>query len=203
MGRYIRWVQFRHDDPLIDMYKSSGYPTKELKQYEGTVIVGFPTEPTLSTVLNPDGELLGDKFVTAGEATPEQQYKWLMLGEKYWLKGLDVDGVEHELDIANQISFTLKYDPDKVDYKHFRDMMLHYQSQIKCCAVMPQEDTSAYEYLPEQSVTKAEYEAIAFAIENIGVTEDIGKEHIGCDGACPIDFNQTVDKDIPEVQNVG
>jgi len=190
MARYVRWVQFRHDDPLINLYKDSGYPTKKLNQYEGTVIVGFPTEPTLSTVLNPDGELLGDRFVTAGEATPEQQYQWVMLGEKYWLEGRTEDGDKHDLDISNQISYTLKYDPDVVDYKHFRDMMMKYQSQVKCCSVMPQEDTSSYEYLPEQSVTKAEYEAIAHAIENSNITEDIGKEHIDCGtGGCPVDFS--------------
>ncbi|NJO65675.1 MAG: hypothetical protein HC836_48655 [Richelia sp. RM2_1_2] len=60
---------------------------------------------------------------------------------------------------------------------------------------MPQVDSSAYEYQPEQSVTKAEYEAIAYAIEK-AMKEDIGREHVSCDmaGGCPIDFDED-DKD--------
>ena len=53
---------------------------------------------------------------------------------------------------------------------------------------MPQTDSSAYEYQPEQSVTKAEYEAFSHAIQS-AMEEDIGKEHVDCDnGVCPVDF---------------
>lgn len=182
MAWYLRWVQFRHDDPLIDQYKNAGYPTRELKQYQGTVIVGFPTEPTISG-LGMDGHM-----VTAGEATPEEQYKWLMLGEKYWIRGVDENGELAEEDYGNQISYTLKYQPDLIDFKHFREMLNKYQGQIRCCSVMPQADSSAHEYQPEQSVTKAEYEGIAHAIQQ-AMEEDISREHVDCaGGACPIDF---------------
>ena len=55
---------------------------------------------------------------------------------------------------------------------------------------MPQTDAanSAYEYLPEEPVTKARYEEITRAISE-AVAEDIGREHLDCSsGACPIDF---------------
>lgn len=182
MAWYLRWVQFRHDDPLIDQYKNAGYPTRELRQYQGTVIVGFPTEPTISS-LGMDGHM-----VTAGEATPEEQYKWLMLGERYWIRGVDEEGNLAEEDYGNQISYTLKYQPEIVDFKHFKEMLNKYQSKIRCCSVMPQSDTSAYEYQPEQPVTKAEYEGIGHAIQQ-AMEEDISREHVDCDGgACPIDF---------------
>jgi hypothetical protein len=164
-----------------------------LQQYSGTIIVGFPTQPTIATLG------MGDALVTAGEATPEEQYTWLMLGEKYWIRGVDEAGEPVEENYGNQISYTLKYVPKNVDYKHFRDMLVKYQSQIRCCAVMPQEDISAYEYQPEEAVTKAEYEKIANSIREI-LEEDIGSEHVGCDaGGCPIDFEEGNKRQIAAV----
>jgi len=164
MAYFLRWVQFKEDDPLVETYKSSGYPVKNLKTYNHTVIVGFPTAPVIAELD------MGDKLVTATEATPEEQYKWLMLGEKYWIIG------EGE-DRGNQISYTLKYDPEKVDYKHFSDMLKQYQQQIKVCSVLPTADSSAYEYLPEQSVTKAEFESIAQAIQH-DIEEDVDMDEL-------------------------
>ncbi len=182
MAWYMRWVQFRHDDPLIEKYQANGYPVRELVQYPGTFIVGFPTQPTIATLG------MGDAMATAGAASPQDQYKWLMLGEKYWIHGTDEVGEPVKESYGNQISYTLKYMPDVVDYKHFRDMLSEYQRQIRCCSVMPQADSSAYEYQPEQSVTKAEYEAFSHAIEK-AMEEDIGKEHVDCEnGVCPVDF---------------
>jgi adenosylcobalamin-dependent ribonucleoside-triphosphate reductase len=179
MAWYIRWVQFRNDDPLVDQYRIQGYPVRELQTYEGTTIVGFPTQPTLASLG------IGDKLVTAAEATPEEQYKWLMLGEKYYIKGIDGD------DLGNQISYTLKYDPKRVSFQEFSRFLKQYQPQIRCCSVMPQEDSAAFEYQPEEPVTKAQYEATAAAISRMGLTEDIDRVHVECDaGACPIDFEK-------------
>ena len=181
---YLRWVQFRHDDPLVKQYEDSGYPSKKLSQYEGTTIVGFPTAPVITELE------LKENLVTAGEATPEEQYKWLQLGEKYWILGTDAEGNPLEDNRGNQISYTLKYIPEIVDYKHFKDMILKYQSGVRCCSVMPQIDSSAYEYQPEEALTKVEYEEISRALTS-EIVEDIGKEHIDCDGgACPVDFKE-------------
>lgn len=178
----LRWVQFRHDDPLVQQYQDAGYPSRVLTQYAGTVIIGFPTAPTIAQLG------MGDKLVLAGDATPEEQYKWLMLGEKYWLIGVDEQGNQVEETYSGQISYTLKFNPDEVDYKHFRDMLIKYQSQVKACAVMPQVNNVAYEYLPEEAITKSEYEEVAFNIQKV-LAEDIGREHLDCEsGACPIDI---------------
>ena len=75
----MRWVQFQNDDPLLEQYKRDGYPIRELTTMSATSIVGFPTRPLITTLG------MGNKLVTAAEATPEEQYKWLMLLEKYWL----------------------------------------------------------------------------------------------------------------------
>jgi intein/homing endonuclease len=183
---YMRWVQFSNNDPLIQAYKKAGYPIKELKKYQNTTIVGFPTTPIICELG------MGNKLVTAGEATPEEQYKWIMLGEKYWLHGVDVDGKLLKKDTSNQISYTLKYLPTKVSYKDFIKTIQEYQPLVKCCSVMPQEEKSSYEYLPEQPVTKAEYEDTINKIKQI-LEEDVDLVHVDCaGGACPIEFRKAV-----------
>lgn len=192
MAYYLRWVQFRSDDPLVQQYRNNGYPVRDLQQYQGTTIVGFPTAPAIASLG------MGDKLVTAGEATPEEQYRWLMLGEKYWINGTDEMGTPNEGNYGNQISYTLKYKPDAVSPEHFANMILQYQSQVRCCSVMPQEDDSSYEYLPEQPITKEEYDQLLANLEQSvwkksEIREDIGREHVDClNGACPIDFKSGV-----------
>ncbi len=185
MREFLRWVQFRSDDKLVEVYRDAGYPTRDLVSYSGTTIVGFPTAPTITTLG------MGDKLVTAAEATPEEQFKWLMFGEKYWINGTDKHGNPVTDHYGNQISYTLKYKPEIVSFDEFRDMMLKYQSQVRCCSVMPQSDVSSYEYQPEQGVTHQQYAAIMAKINlSESVSEDIGKEHVDCaSGGCPVDFN--------------
>lgn len=181
MREYIRWVQYRSDDPMVKKYQKKGYPVKELKSYTGSTAVGFPTQPLICR-LGMNGQL-----VTAGEATPEEQYKWLMLLEKYWIVGVDENG-EALPDTGNQVSYTLKYDPKKVSYKEYSEMVRKYQGLIKCCSVMPQQDSTAYEYQPEQPVTISEFMRVLNEIEaDESLTEDIDYEHLKCEnGACPI-----------------
>ena len=55
---------------------------------------------------------------------------------------------------------------------------------------MPQEDRSSYEYLPEEAVTKAEYENVIRTITS-SLKEDVDQDHVRCDGgACPVDFKK-------------
>lgn len=185
MREFLRYVQFRNDDPLVADYRAKGYPTKDLTSYRNTVIVGFPTQPTICTLG------MGDALVTAGEASPEEQYNWLKLGEQYWLRGVDEGGNPLADDYGNQISYTLKYKPEVVDFASFSGMMLQHQSQIRACSVMPQTNNASYEYLPETAITKAEYEELAAVIQT-RLSEDIGREHIDCStGACPVDFRDS------------
>lgn len=181
MRCFLRWVQFRNDDPLVEDYKAKGYPTRELVHYDGTTIVGFPTKPAISEL--GDGEWV----VTAAEATPEEQYQFLRLMEKYWIVGVDEEGNPLE-DTGNQISYTLKYDPSKISFDKFLSTMIDGQFTIRCCSVMPQIDTSAYEYQPEEPISFERYNELVAAIEQ-AENEDIGFEHVDCSsGACPIDF---------------
>ncbi len=181
MREYIRWVQYRSDDPMVKKYKEKGYPVKELKSYQGSTAVGFPTQPLICRI-GMNGQL-----VTAGEATPEEQYRWLMLLEKYWIVGIDEQGNALE-DTGNQVSYTLKYDPKLVSYAEFAEMVGKYQGNVKCCSVMPQQDATAYEYQPEQPVTTSEFMRVLDEIEkDETIMEDIDFEHLKCDnGACPI-----------------
>lgn len=181
MREYIRWVQYRSDDPMVKKYQKKGYPIKELKSYQGSTAVGFPTQPLICRI-GMNGEL-----VTAAEATPEEQYKWLMLLEKYWIVGIDEEGNALP-DTGNQVSYTLKYDPKKVSFKEYSEMVGKYQGLIKCCSVMPQQDSTAYEYQPEQPVTISEFMKALNEIEkDESLLEDIDYEHLKCEsGACPI-----------------
>lgn len=183
MREYLRWVQFRNGDPLIEQYKAKGYPVRELVQYSGTTIVGFPTVPEIVKLG------MGDALVTAAEATPEEQYEYLRLLEKWWINGYDENtGSGHGF--GNQVSYTLKYNPTVVDYAAFRDTLLDGQSTIRCCSVMPQVDVTAYEYQPEQSMKREEFLALVEKIGDSELKEDIGFEHVDCaGGACPINFN--------------
>lgn len=172
MRYYLRWVQKRSDDPLVQKYKDRGYPTRELKTYKGMTIVGFPTKPLITSLI-PE-----DQLVTAGEATMDEQFRWLELLEEHWLGP----------DRGNQISYTLKYDPDKVSYEEFREKMLRV-SKIRCVSVMPQVDATAYEYQPEEPITEQQYNELMSNIQQ--TTEDIDREHIECGaGGCPVDFNE-------------
>ena len=184
MREYIRWVQFRNDDALVEEYASKGYPIKQLASYEGTTVVGFPTKPAICKL---DG---GKWVVTASEATPEEQYEFLRLLEKYWITGVEEDSFTPLSESGNNISYTMKYNPKVVDYNHFLNTMINGQFNIRCCSVMPQEDTSAYEYLPEEAVSREVFKEISNAITDDDIKEDIGLEHVDCGtGGCPIDFN--------------
>lgn len=191
MAFYLRWVQFRSDSPQVAEYAAKGYQTRELSTYQGTTIVGFPTEPTIATLG------MGDELVLAGDATPQQQYDWLKLGEFFWIEGGTVaeylagngprPGEERH---GGQISYTLKYKFEDTSYEQFLETLTANQGAVRACSVMPQTDAAnaAYEYLPEEPVTKAQYEEITRAISE-AMAEDIGREHVDCaSGACPIDF---------------
>ena len=185
MREYIRWVQFKEDDQVVEEYQKRNYPFKELKSYPGTVAIGFPTQPEICKLD------MGDKLITASEATPEEQYQWLMLLEKYWIVGVDEDGEPLE-DRGNQVSYTLKYDPEKVSFEEYKEMVMKYQPQIKTCSLMPKITETAYEYQPEESVTGNDFMKVIREINSASkgeddIIEDINLEHLKCEsGACPL-----------------
>ncbi|MDD4975781.1 MAG: hypothetical protein PHY93_15595 [Bacteriovorax sp.] len=199
MREFLRWVQFRNDDPIIEEYKRLGYPTKILKSYSGTTVVGFPTQPEICKLK------MGSKLVTAAEATPQEQYQYLRLLEKYWIRGVDVDGVTPLAESGNQVSYTLKYNPSKVSFGEFVETFLEGQSSVRCCSVMPQTKISAYEYQPEEMMTISQYQQMVSEIQKSNLSsakdeheykdeykEDVSMEHITCAGdTCPIDFRES------------
>lgn len=182
MREYLRWVQFRSDDPLIQKYQKLGYKVKYLKQYEGTAVIGFPTQPTICT-LN-----MGDKLITAPEATMQEQFTWLRLLEYYWINSGDEGSTT-----GNQVSYTLKYDKKKVDFTQYRNIIMENMPGIRCCAVMPTSDTmddAEYEYLPEEPVSLEMYNEYVNSLQQ-ELAEDIDLVHISCPGgACPVEINK-------------
>ncbi len=179
--QYLRWVQFKGvledgtwihgSDPLLAEYAARGYPMRTLKTFPGMTVVGFPTVPLLLRLG------LGERTVTAGEASPTDQYRWLRLLEQHWI------GAEQ----GNQVSYTLKSTPTATTWK--RSERSSATSNPRCVAApfSPAGRTMnwATNTCREEEVSAAEFDAIVLGIE-IG-TEDFDMVHLECaGGVCPI-----------------
>lgn len=184
MLRYLRWCQFMSSDPLVAKYEKEGYPIRHLKQYKGTSIVGFPTQVAICSLD------MGDKLVTATEATIPEQFRWVQLLEFFWLNGGDPEMNKH----GNQISYTLKYDPKKISYEDYKQQISDNIQTVRCISVMPtveDMDESKYEYLPEEPVSLNQYNDYVNKIKAEVEGEDIDSVHLECaGGACPVDINK-------------
>jgi hypothetical protein len=182
---YLRWVQFKGvrdeasgewdtgSDPLLAVYAARGYPMRTLKTFPGMTVVGFPTVPLLLRLG------LGERSVTAGEASPGDQYHWLRLLEEHWI------GAEQ----GNQVSYTLKIFTDRHDLESFRAIVREQQPLVRCCAVLPSrpDHELGYEYLPEEEVSEADFEAIVRGIDAGSAQEAVDLVHLQCaGGVCPI-----------------
>jgi len=183
-AQYLRWVQFKGtrdadgawapgSDPLLAEYEARGYPLRELRSFPGMTIVGFPTVPLIMRLG------LADRLVTAPEASPAQQYRWLRLLERYWIGESQ----------GNQVSYTLKLYTDRHDLDGFRDIVLREQSEVRCCAILPTRPDHAlgYEYLPEEEVPVERFAALVAAIDMRGTREAVDLAQLQCaNGVCPL-----------------
>ena len=182
--QYLRWVQFKGtrdetgawtvgSDKLLAEYEGRGYPIRELRSFPGMTIVGFPTVSLLQRLR------LGEKLVTAPEATPSEQYAWLRLIERHWIGA-------HR---GNQVSYTLKILTDRHDLDAFRALVRREQPRIRACAVLPSRPDSelGYEYLPEEEIGADRFASIVRGIDDAAAAEAIDLEHLQCaSGVCPI-----------------
>ncbi|MBC7637086.1 MAG: recombinase [Acetobacteraceae bacterium] len=182
--QYLRWVQFRgtrdaagnwsaDSDPLLAQYAARGYQVRGLTSFPGMAIVGFPTLPRIQRLG------IGDRAVTASDATPAQQFAWLRLLERHWI------GAER----GNQVSYTLKFDTSRHSLAEFRAIVLENQPTIRCCAILPgnPDDLMGYEYLPEEDMTLDAFIAMVNSIEDPGLHEAVDTAHLQCaSGACPM-----------------
>jgi hypothetical protein len=182
--QYLRWVQFKGTrdaagewrpgaDPLLADYAARGYPMRELQSFPGMTVVGFPTVPLLLRLG------LGERSVTAGEATPTAQYRWLRLLERHWIGARQ----------GNQVSYTLKIYTDRHDLDSFRAIVREHQPLVRCCAVLPSRPDHAlgYEYLPEEEISAEAFAAIVTAIDDVAMQEGVDLVHLQCaSGVCPI-----------------
>nr|WP_240046495.1 recombinase [Paracraurococcus ruber] len=182
--QYLRWVQFKgtkddggawaaDSDPLLAEYEARGYPIRTLRSFPGMAVVGFPTLPLIQRLG------IGDRLVTAPEASPEDQYRWLSLLERHWI------GAER----GNQVSYTLKVFTDRHDLEAFRAMLLDHQPHIRCCAILPSRPDHAlgYEYLPEEEVPAGRFAALVESVRDPALHEAVDLAHLQCaGGVCPI-----------------
>jgi hypothetical protein len=175
----LRWVQHRNDAPEVRELFERGYAVKALTTFPDTTVVGFPTRPLLS-------ELMDDKLVTAGDLTIEQHYQWVRLLEKYWIAGMGFDGVSPQPETGNQVSYTAKFRYADVSYDEFHAAVLANQNSVRCISVMPQADELGYEYQPEEYITRERYYELVADLDRTA-DESLDMEHLSCNsGACPI-----------------
>ncbi len=180
---YLRWVQFKgarsegawpaDADPLLPGYEARGYPVRGLRSFPGMSIVGFPTLPLIQRLG------IGDRLVTAPEASPEAQYRWLELLERHWIGAAR----------GNQVSYTLKIFTDRCGLEEFRALVLAHQPRIRCCAVLPSrpDDELGYEYLPEEEVEPGRFAALVAGIADPALHEAVDMAHLSCaSGVCPL-----------------
>jgi ribonucleoside-triphosphate reductase (formate) len=183
-AQYLRWVQFKGtrgsgdewalgSDRLLGEYEARGYRLRELRSFPGMTIVGFPTVPLIMRLG------LADRLVTAPEASPAQQYRWLGLLERYWIGESQ----------GNQVSYTLKLYTDRHDLAAFREIVLREQPAVRCCAVLPTrpDDALGYEYLPEEEVPADEFAALVAGIDARNAREAVDLADLECaSGICPL-----------------
>ncbi|HEY1932100.1 MAG TPA: recombinase [Acetobacteraceae bacterium] len=183
-AQYLRWVQFKGTrnaagdwlpgaDPLLAEYEARGYPLRALRSFPGMTIVGFPTVPLIMKLG------LADRLVTAPEASPAQQYRWLRLLERHWIGESQ----------GNQVSYTLKLYTDRHDLEEFRAIVRQEQPEVRCCAILPTrpEDAMGYEYLPEETVSAEVFSALVAGIDMADAREAVDLVHLQCaSGVCPI-----------------
>ena len=170
-GYYIRWVQENsHNTEKLQKLQEHGYPIQDVShRYQDTMIVGYPT-------CLPIAQLMKDQLVIMEDVTWEQQIQWLHLLEYFWIG-----------EFGNQVSYTLKYDPEKIDFENFRELILKYQPTIRCCAIMPQVNESAYAYTPEQKILKIKYDELMSKITPI-TYEGYTDADLNCEGGiCPVE----------------
>lgn len=182
--QYLRWVQFKgarypaggwaaDADPLLADYEARGYPVRTLRSFPGMAIVGFPTLPLIQRLG------IGEQLVTAPEATPEQQYRWLGLLERHWI------GAER----GNQVSYTLKVFTDRHDLDAFREIVLEHQPRTRCCALLPSrpDHELGYEYLPEEELPLDRFVELVNGIQDKALHEAVDMAHLACaSGVCPL-----------------
>lgn len=171
---YLRWTICEKDSPKHHDYVRRGYPVKDVShKYHGCVVVGFPTKHPIVDII-PEEHLM-----TASDVTAVDQFKWVSLIERFWFGGERNN---------NQVSYTLKYDPETVTHDQFADIVLAWQPLVRCCAVMPFTDVSAYAYTPEEKIDAAKYKQLMAKIDKVK-EEDYDESSVICEGkSCPIDL---------------
>lgn len=170
---YMRWVQFGKDSAEAKDLLDRGYPLKDIShQYPGQIVIGFPTKM-------PIVDVMGEQVTLAGEASIDEQYQWIRLIEKHWFGGPGKNA---------QVSYTGKYNPKKIDYLDFMQIIRKNQSTVRACSLMPQVDMSAYAYQPEERLTLKQYEKAMARITDKAQEEAYDDTLLSCEGGvCPIE----------------
>lgn len=179
------------ENPKVTYYRSHGYPVIDIShKYPGYVVIGFPRVMSYVRMLDEAGA--SDKIATSNNVSVEDHYKWLRLLECHWL------GRGRSDNLNGQISYTLKYNPRKISYEQFMNVIAENQPYIRCCtfAVCSSDDEMAqetqelidnYGWVPEKPISRQEYEDLVSKITQ-AEKEDFDDSILNCEsGVCAID----------------
>jgi adenosylcobalamin-dependent ribonucleoside-triphosphate reductase len=157
---YIRRIRFSERHPDIDRFITAGYRVEPAINEPNTLVVEFPVE--------------GDEKVpTEWEVSVGEKLSVAVLLQKYWAD--------------NQVSCTATFNPSREGHL-IPDLLAAYDTQLKGVSFLPLMEDGAYDQMPYEAITKAEYEARIKDLKRIPWGESIHEETDSfCDGlACTI-----------------
>ena len=164
---YIRRITMSSDSPLVEVCKSHGYHVEFKENLDGSmdrtsVVVEFPCK-------YPDG------VVSFNEVTVFEQLEMVQFMQKNWSD--------------NSVSVTAYYTKEDLpDLKKYVED--NFANGFKTLSFLLQGSASGFKQLPEESITKEQYEYLASKVKpitSVQINEDDFDELGACGiGGCPI-----------------
>ena len=153
---YLKNIRISGNNPMLKDLEAAGYHMEPLQSDNGTMVVSVPVS-------------LG------GIRTRHQVSMWEQLENAATLQGIWAD---------NQVSATISFDP-KTEGHQIDRALDHFQYKLKGISFLPLVEEGAYPQMPEQAITKKQYEHYMSRLKPLkfshlnGTNEDVEKF---CDG---------------------
>lgn len=185
MGRYIfNNITFSKHDPLVDAFRAAGYTITEKPFEPESVLICFPVKYenipfTLQRVQRSDGSQEEVEVNVESALTQLERYR---LVQETWC----------EQNVSNTISYDKSEIPQIIDW-----FMNHWDSYVGVSFLFRNDPTKnakdlGYAYLPQEVVTKAQYEAYTKQLKSVSFQDVQAQDELLADltacagGACPV-----------------
>lgn len=184
LGRYIfNNITFSRHDPLVDRFRAAGYDVTEKPFEPESVLVKFPVKYenvpfTRKTVTRKNGKVEEVEVNTESAVAQLESYRAL---QETWC----------EQNVSNTISYDPSEVPEIIDW-----FMENWDTYVGVSFIFRNDPTKnatdlGYAYLPQEVVTKDDYEAYCSRLSEINYDKiemrDEEEHHSDCvGGACPV-----------------